>query len=164
MSGSRSPASHRPVRIRRRARRLPPDEGKGVRARGRAESGRPRSRRARAHRDFSVKGGRPAFRRLLEKAEEPPTGVVCSSDLIAIGGLQEARALGLDVPRELSIVGFDGIDADPPLTTIEQPIEETGDTTIQALRTLILEPDRSLPRVRLKGKLRAQGSTAPASE
>ena len=117
-----------------------------------------------SHREFSAVGGRTSLQELMDRPD-PPTGVICSSDLIAIGVLQEARARGIDVPRELSIVGFDGIDAvrwmDPPLTTIEQPIEEIAETTIQALRTLIAEPDRSLPRFVFKGKLRKQGSTAP---
>lgn len=118
-----------------------------------------------AHGEFSVDGGRAALRELLRKDGAPPTGIICSSDLMAIGVLREARELGIRVPDELSVVGFDGIDAgawvDPPLTTIEQPIEEIAETTIQALRTLIAERDRSLPSFVFKGKLRRRGSTAP---
>ena len=119
-----------------------------------------------AHGDFSVEGGRAALRALFDGADgDRPTGVICSSDLMAIGVLREARELGVDVPRDLSVVGFDGIDAarwmDPPLTTIEQPIEEIAETTIDALQTLIAEPGRSLPRFVFRGKLRLGGSTAP---
>ena len=56
-----------------------------------------------------------------------PTGVICSSDVMALGVIQEATARGLDVPGDVSVVGFDGIEAAdwtrPVLTTIEQPIE-----------------------------------------
>src|SRR5438445_2812762 len=63
-----------------------------------------------AHGEFSVAGGRGALRNLLV-SDKPPTAVICSSDLMAIGVLQEAEAQGLGVPDDLSVVGFDGIDA-----------------------------------------------------
>ncbi len=118
-----------------------------------------------AHARFTVEGGRQAFRGLVSNSGGPPTGIICSNDLMAIGALQEARVLGLGVPDDLSIVGFDGIEAaswvDPPLTTVEQPIEEIADTAVEALRTLIAEPGRSLPSFVFKAKLRHGGSTAP---
>ena len=84
---------------------------------------------------------------------------------MAVGVLREAHALGLRVPEDLSIVGFDGIDAaawvDPPLTTIEQPIEQIAETAVDALRTLIAEPDRPLPNFVFRAKLRRRASTAP---
>jgi DNA-binding LacI/PurR family transcriptional regulator len=117
-----------------------------------------------AHGDFSFEGGRRAARALLSIAE-PPTGVICSSDVIAIGVMQEARELGLRVPDDLSVVGFDGIEAaawvDPPLTTIEQPIVEIATTAVDLLQTVIAEPRRPLPRVLFQPRLRIGGSTAP---
>ena len=118
-----------------------------------------------AHGDFSLDGGRCALRSLLRKPK-PPTGVICSSDLIAIGVVQEARDAGLRVPEDISVVGFDGIDAaswvDPPLTTIEQPIDEIASTAVDLLRAVISapEPSRRLPRVLFQPKLRPGGSTA----
>lgn len=116
-----------------------------------------------AHGDFTLEGGRRAARRLLQHAERP-TGVICSSDVIAIGVVQEARALGLRVPEDLSVVGFDGIDAaswvDPPLTTIEQPIAQIAATAVELLQTVIGEPGRSLSRVLYQPRLRPGGSTA----
>jgi DNA-binding LacI/PurR family transcriptional regulator len=118
-----------------------------------------------AHGEFSVEGGRAALRELIERREERPTGVICSSDLMAIGVLREARELGLRVPDDLSVVGFDGIEAgawvDPPLTTVEQPIDDLAETAVDALRTLIAEPQRSLPSFVFKAKLRQGGSTGP---
>ena len=117
------------------------------------------------HADFTVEGGRVALRTLLERNGDRPSGVICSSDLMAIGVLREARELGLDVPVDLSVVGFDGIDAarwvDPPLTTIEQPIDELAEQAVGALRTLIGEPGRALPSYVFRGKLREGGTTAP---
>jgi DNA-binding LacI/PurR family transcriptional regulator len=117
-----------------------------------------------AHGDFGVAGGRAALRTLLAHPT-PPTAVICSSDLMAIGVLQEAAAHGLDVPRDLSVVGFDGIDATtwtvPALTTIEQPIGDIADTAVTALRTLIDDPEKPLPNFFFRPSLREGGSTAP---
>jgi DNA-binding LacI/PurR family transcriptional regulator len=121
-----------------------------------------------AYAAFSVKGGREAFRAIVKRANRaPPTGVICSNDLMAIGTLQEATALGLRVPEDMSIVGFDGIEAgtwtQPALTTIEQPIEEIAGTSIAALRTLIDEPAQSVPSSTFRPRLRTGGtSAAPA--
>ena len=119
-----------------------------------------------AHADFGVRGGREALRELLSAGQdERPTGVICSSDLMAIGAMQEAAAEGIRVPEDLSVVGFDGIDAaswtDPPLTTVEQPIDEIAETAVSALKTLIDEPGRPLPHYVFRPRLRVAGSTAP---
>jgi DNA-binding LacI/PurR family transcriptional regulator len=119
-----------------------------------------------AHGDFSVGGGRESVRELLGRAE-PPTGVICSSDLMAIGVLQEAAAQGVRVPKDLSVVGFDGIDAtrwtNPPLTTVEQPIEQIAETAVSALKSLIEEPKKPLPDFSFRPRLAVRGSTARAS-
>lgn len=119
-----------------------------------------------AHASFTLDGGRHALRALVECANgDRPTGVICSNDLMAIGALQEAAVLGLCVPDDVSIVGFDGIDAtcwtQPALTTIEQPIDEIAETTIDALDTLMREPAATLPRYVFRPRLRPGGSTAP---
>ncbi len=115
------------------------------------------------HAAFDVEGGREAFRALVSHPQGPPTGIICSNDLMAIGVVQEARAHGITVPHELSVVGFDGIDAarwtEPPLTTVEQPIEEIAQTAVQALLDLIGGSD-ALPNYVFRPRLRAGGSTA----
>jgi DNA-binding LacI/PurR family transcriptional regulator len=59
-----------------------------------------------------------------------PTALLCQSDQLAIGALTAASRLGFEVPGEVSITGFDDIDAaadtDPPLTTVRQPLRERG--------------------------------------
>jgi DNA-binding LacI/PurR family transcriptional regulator len=120
-----------------------------------------------AHGEFSVDGGRRAARELLGRPPgERPTGLICSSDLMAIGALTEAAALGVRVPAELSVVGFDGIEAgtwtQPQLTTIEQPIAEIAATAVGALRTMIEEPSRELPHYVFRPKLVERASTAAA--
>ena len=117
-----------------------------------------------AHADFSVEGGRRAIAELLT-LREPPTGVICSSDVMAIGALHEATRRGVAVPDELSVVGFDGIDAAtwivPALTTVEQPIAQIADTAVQTLATLIEDPSRRLPNSYFRPVLRVRSSTAP---
>ena len=64
---------------------------------------------------------------LLDMAE-PPTAVFAASDLQAFGVLEAARELGLEVPGDLSIMGFDDIDTSVylGLTTVRQPLSESG--------------------------------------
>jgi DNA-binding LacI/PurR family transcriptional regulator len=116
-----------------------------------------------AHAEFGVEGGRAAMRALLAKRNRP-TGVICSSDLMAIGALREATAAGLRVPEDVSIVGFDGIEAvgwtDPPLTTVEQPILEIARSAVATLRNLISGQEGAMPDVQYRPRLREGGSTA----
>lgn len=131
------------------------------------EAGLP-SERFVAHASFTVEGGGHALRALMEDSNgDQPTGVICSNDLMAIGALQEARELGLRVPDDVSIVGFDGIDAtrwtQPALTTVLQPIDEIAETTVSALESLMETPDATLPRYVFRPRLRLGGTTgAPA--
>jgi DNA-binding LacI/PurR family transcriptional regulator len=121
-----------------------------------------------AHGTFTVAGGREVLRTLvLSGPEAPPTGVICSNDLMAIGVLQEALALGLRVPDDLSVVGFDGIEAtewtQPALTTIEQPIDVIAKTAIAALTTQIDDPDQALANYVFRPRLKLGATTAPPS-
>lgn len=121
-----------------------------------------------AYASFSVDGGRTALRALLAAPGGGPTGVVCSSDLMAIGVLMEAAEQGLSVPDDLSVIGFDGIEAaswtTPPLTTVEQPIVDIAETAVRALQSLIDEPERPLPDFVFRPKLRVRASTAAPPE
>jgi DNA-binding LacI/PurR family transcriptional regulator len=119
-----------------------------------------------AYTSFSVEGGREALRALLEAPGGGPTGIICSNDLMAIGVIREAAGRGLSVPEDLSVVGFDGIEAadwnEPPLTTVEQPIDEIAETAVRALHTLIVESPPSLPNYVFRPRLRLGRSTGPA--
>jgi len=118
-----------------------------------------------AHATFTIAGGRDALRSLLDRpANERPTGVICSSDLMAIGAMQEAVSLGLGVPEDLSVVGFDGIAArwtQPPLTTVEQPIQEIARTAVAALRAQVERPEQTQPSYVFRPRLRVGRTTAP---
>lgn len=79
--------------------------------------------------EFSHEGGSRAATLALSRPQ-PPTALLCSTDIMAIGALKAARSLGFSVPHDVSIMGHDNIPAgeqtDPPLTTMELPLEETG--------------------------------------
>ena len=113
----------------------------------------------------SIDGGADAFRRAWATGFRP-TGVLAMSDAMAIGAMSAAREIGVLVPHDLSIVGFDDIDVaahvEPPLTTVRQPIREKG---AEAARLLLAGIERREPRPehkRLTTRLIVRGSTGPA--
>lgn len=87
--------------------------------------------------DYTYEFGWNAMLRLYEK-DNPPDGIFCSNDSIAMGALDAARLqLGLDVPGSVGIVGFDDVEmcswTSVSLTTIRQPLEEMIDETCRYL-------------------------------
>ena len=70
---------------------------------------------------------------------------MCSNDVLAVGALQKAQALGLSVPGDISVTGFDDIElariAQPPLTTMHVPHGEMGKNAALALVQMIDQPD-----------------------
>ncbi|MEO8207444.1 MAG: LacI family DNA-binding transcriptional regulator [Chloroflexota bacterium] len=113
----------------------------------------------------SMDGGTAAFRRAWDSGLRP-TAVMAMSDAMAIGVLRAARELGLRVPADLSIIGFDDLDVanytDPPLTTVHQPNRQKGEEAVR----MILDGGRqrdSLPaQHHFATHLVVRGSTAPA--
>ncbi|MFF9901371.1 LacI family DNA-binding transcriptional regulator [Streptomyces longispororuber] len=89
------------------------------------------------HSLYSLEGGQAAAGTLIDKG---CTAVVCASDMMALGAVRAARERGLEVPRDISVVGFDDSPliafTDPPLTTVRQPVQAMGQA---AVRTLLEE-------------------------
>lgn len=114
--------------------------------------------------DFSIGSGTDAAERLLS-LPEPPTAIFCFNDEMAMGVIESARRRGLQLPSELSVVGFDDIRfaqcADPPLTTIAQPMREIGEAAVMLLLD-ILNGNRIEPiSITLPHHLTVRSSTAP---
>jgi DNA-binding LacI/PurR family transcriptional regulator len=114
----------------------------------------------------------PAREATLEllRASEPPTAILAMSDIFAIGALEAAAELGVSVPAELSIVGFDDSPAatlaNPPLTTVAQPHEEKGRLAAEWLVKDVARgaaPGRRRRQALLPTKLVVRESTAPPS-
>jgi len=93
------------------------------------EVGRPAPESLVVEADFSREGGAAATRALLGRRPELD-GLFVASDLMALGALDALRAAGRRVPGDVAVVGFDDTElarsADPPLTTVRQPIERLG--------------------------------------
>ena len=89
-------------------------------------------------------------------APEPPTAVFAANDLSAIRTMEVAQQLGLRVPEDVSVIGFDNVPesalAIPPLTTISQPLREMGATALTLLIDL-LDGKEPVTHVRLPTKL-----------
>lgn len=103
-----------------------------------------------------------AARQLLALPERP-TGVVCSSDAFAMALVRQARALGLRVPQDLSVIGYSNYFlsqfGDPSLTTIEQPFHEMGRLAGEAL-IRAAEAKRKTPKL-LRGTFRLETKLIP---
>ncbi|EOX4933469.1 DNA-binding transcriptional regulator CytR [Vibrio alginolyticus] len=114
--------------------------------------------------EFSFDGGAKAVRKLLE-LPEPPTAIFCHCDTMAIGAIQEAKKLGLRVPQDLSVVGFDDINfaqyCDPPLTTISQPRYEIGRQAMLMMLEMLKGHDVHSGSRLLETNLVIRGSAAP---
>lgn len=101
-----------------------------------------------------------------ELVEAGATGIVCASDVMALGALSAARAMGVDVPEALSIVGFDGTPlvglSDPPLTTLRQPVDRMAQAVTTMLMAQIGSSDRPTPQM-FQAEVVAGGTAAAAS-
>jgi LacI family transcriptional regulator len=114
--------------------------------------------------DFEIEPGMKAARRLLD-LHEPPTAIFAFNDNIAIGVLRAARERGVRVPEDLSVVGFDDVEAaeivTPQLTTIRQPLAEMGRMGVSLLERLIEGHGMEALHVELRTQLIVRDSTAP---
>lgn len=112
--------------------------------------------------DYHIEGGRKALKTLLE-AKARPTAVFAANDLMAIGVMSEARAQGLAVPGDLSVVGLDDIwlaaQTDPPLTTVVMPRYDIGFQAMDRLLELIA-PGEPRSRSSLATQLVIRNSTS----
>jgi DNA-binding LacI/PurR family transcriptional regulator len=109
------------------------------------------------------------YQQMMADPGQRPTALFCSNDLLAMSAMRDLRALGLRVPRDISVMGFDGIPVgalmEPVLASVVQPSEQIGDV---ALRTLVAAIERgaaAAPAVAARHVLphavRRGGSVAP---
>ena len=93
--------------------------------------------------------------------QERPTAVFAASDTQALGVINAARDQGLDVPDDLSVVGFDDIEVSGyfGLTTVRQPLEESGRRVAEILLDAIAAPDRDVVCEQLPLELVIRGTT-----
>ncbi len=95
---------------------------------------------------YTVEGGQVAARELIATGH---TAIICGSDLMALGAVRAARAVGLRVPEDVSVIGFDDSPlmpfTDPPLTTVRQPVRAMSQSAVNALVSEVrgVEPTRT---------------------
>jgi len=95
-----------------------------------------------------LEGGMKAFRE-LHALDQPPTAVLCSNDMTAIGVMREAYERKIKIPDELSVVGFDDIHLTeftiPPLTTVQMSQHELAKIAFRALLNEVEDPTAKKP-------------------
>jgi DNA-binding LacI/PurR family transcriptional regulator len=113
---------------------------------------------------YSLEAAQAAAVRLLRTGV---TGIVCASDPMALGAIRAARQLGMEVPAEVSIVGYDDSSlmncTEPPLTTVRQPIEAMGRMVIELLVAQMAGQSVPLDELRFRPELVVRGSTGPVA-
>lgn len=111
---------------------------------------------------FTVEGGASATRRLLDRG---CTAIVCGSDLMALGAVRAVRERGLEVPTDVSVIGYDDSRLieflDPPLTTVRQPVQAIGAAAVAALADAIAGEGIPPHEYLFRPELVVRGSTAP---
>ncbi|MFZ0630929.1 MAG: LacI family DNA-binding transcriptional regulator [Acidobacteriaceae bacterium] len=113
----------------------------------------------------SPEAGYRHTRELLDRTRDF-TAIFCFNDISAIGAIRAIRDVGLRVPADISVVGFDDIITaayyEPPLTTVKQPLREMGSRAAQILLARIAESDKEYPdEIVMEPELIVRESTGP---
>jgi LacI family transcriptional regulator len=116
--------------------------------------------------DFTIEGGYEGMKKILA-AEVLPTAVFCANDEIAVGAIRAALEAGLNVPDDLSVVGFDNVSLAavflPAITTVRQPVQELASEATDALISLI-EGEEAIASKILSTELIVRDSTSRPKE
>lgn len=100
--------------------------------------------------DFDHESGYRAALQILQQQDQRPTAIFASNDMMAIGAMRAVNELGLTIPDDISLIGFDNISLSaytlPPLTTIEQPVDAMGAEAVEKLLYRIDHPDKNYQR------------------
>jgi DNA-binding LacI/PurR family transcriptional regulator len=114
---------------------------------------------------FTLEGGQAVTSRLVRRGV---TGIVCASDVLALGAIRAVRRLGLSVPDDVSVVGYDDSAfmncTSPPLTTVRQPIESIGRSAVTLLVSQIEGAEVTAEELLFEPELVVRGSTAPVRQ
>jgi DNA-binding LacI/PurR family transcriptional regulator len=112
---------------------------------------------------FSHEAGRTAARQIVEMSPRP-TAVVAANDLIAVGAMGAFQSLGLRVPEDISVVGYDDSQIaqldQVQLTSVRQPVDQFGDVAVSLLVQRIDEPGAERAVERLETKLVERRTTS----
>lgn len=117
-----------------------------------------------ANGDFAQSASYEAANVLLD-LPQPPTAIFAASDMSAFGAMEAIRNRGLNIPQDISVIGFDDIPMSahmhPALTTVRQPLAEMGRRATRMLFKLIDNPEEEVGRVMLDTELVIRDSCSP---
>ena len=109
---------------------------------------------------YGISNGETAFAEIWQQ-DAKPTAVICVNDVLAVGAIKRAHALGLSIPDDVSITGFDDIDVaelvQPQLTTVHVPHRRMGKLAADALIQMV-ETKAPVPSICLESSLCIRGS------
>jgi len=110
--------------------------------------------------EWSRAGGKLAGLQLLSQ-QKRPTAIFAASDMQAVGVLEAAKELGIAVPDQLSVIGFDGLEVSEllELSTVRQPVQEMGELGATLLVELIDNPERMPELIRFDTQLLERHTT-----
>ena len=115
--------------------------------------------------DYEFADGYRAARRLLDE-KQPFSALICGNDYLALGAMAGLREAGLEIPRDVSVIGFNNSEfaafVDPPLTTVHFPSVEIGATAAETLLAAIDSDNAMPPPQMLPTALIKRNSTGPA--
>ncbi|KRV47831.1 LacI family transcriptional regulator [Wenjunlia vitaminophila] len=115
------------------------------------------------HTMYTAEGGAAAAGQLVARGA---TALVCGSDLMALGAVRACQRMGLEVPDDISVVGYDDLGVvtltNPPLTTVRQPIEAMGKAVVTLLGNRVNGLTDSEQEFLFEPELVVRGSTAAA--
>ena len=117
------------------------------------------------HGDHTLEGGIAGMRSLLRNPDVP-SAVLCSNDMTAIGVMHAAAEASMQIPEDLSVIGFDDIHIArftvPPLTTVRMSCQELAHCAFKALRSHLEDGvEHWQDRFDVKTRLKVRASTAP---
>jgi LacI family repressor for deo operon, udp, cdd, tsx, nupC, and nupG len=117
--------------------------------------------------DYTLDSGQVLCRKLFSH-EPKPTALFIANDEMAFGAVNELRRLGLRVPEDVSVVGFDDIFLShafhPPLTTVSQPRAEIGQRAMELLLGILNGESGAAQTIEMPTALKIRGSTGPAAK
>lgn len=120
-------------------------------------------RTVRAH--LSVDAARTAMETALAAPHDRPTAIVCDDDILAAGACKAARRLGLRIPEDLSVTGFDDLAlataVEPELTTVRLPAERVGEQGMTALLAVLEGTPWTAPDIPVELVVRDSSGPAP---
>ena len=115
--------------------------------------------------DYQQQGGYESTKTYLQSVDSLPTAIFAANDLTAFGAMDAVRECGLNIPNDISIMGFDDVPQAslvyPKLTTVYQPLEQMGKVAVKVLLEQIEDPSRPPQRITLATQLIIRDSCGP---